>query len=149
MGIAVIILAALAAPVWPADPFVGEWKLNPAKSEYNGRSMPESGMVRFEPEADGLRHIIEWVDAEGRGVRNTFRAKFDGKDYPALGSGQTVSRKRLDSNTLEAVFKKDGKVANRDRWVVSADGKTLSFTSVGVDSATRKPYTTMTIFERQ
>ena len=144
----VILLFVLCGLASSADPFIGEWKMNPAKSEYNGRSMPASGIVRFEPEVDGLRHTIEWIDAEGRGVRNTFRAKFDGKDYPALGSGQTVSRKRLDSNAFEATFKKNGKVANRDRWQVSTDGKTLAFTSAGVES-TGKAYKTTTIFERQ
>ena len=145
----VILLCILCGSAWAADPFIGEWKMNPAKSEYSGKSMPESGIVRFEPEVDGLRHTIEWVDADGQGLRNTFRAKFDGKDYPALRAGQTVSRKRLDPNTFEAIFKKEGKVANRDRWVVSADGKTLTFISTGVESSTGKPYKTTTIFERQ
>jgi hypothetical protein len=144
----VMMLVMLCAPASAADPFVGEWKMNPAKSEYSGRSMPESGTVRFEPEVDGLRHTIEWADAEGQGVRNTFRAKFDGKEYPALRSGQTVSRKRLDANTFEATFKKDGKLTNRDRWAISADGRTLTFTSAGVDSSTGKPFKTTTIFER-
>jgi hypothetical protein len=145
----VLMLVALRGVASAADPFVGEWKMNPARSEYNGRSLPESGIVRFEPEADGLRHTIEWVNADERGVRNTFRAKFDGKEYPALGSGQTVSRKRIDSNTFDAIFKRNGKVANRDRWAVSADGRTLTFTSDGIDSSTGKPFKIMAIFERQ
>ena len=148
VGIALIIVT-LCAPVWAADPFLGEWKMVPSRSDYNGRPMPESGVVRFEAEVDGLRHTIEWIEAEGQGVRNTFRAKFDGKDYPALRSGQTVARKRLDANSFEAVFKKDGKVSNRDRWAVSADGRTLTFTSVGVDLNTRQPFKTTTVFERQ
>jgi hypothetical protein len=150
MSVAILIFViALCAPAWPSDPFVGEWKMNPAKSEYNGKPMPESGIVRFENEVDGLRHTIELIEADGQGVRNTFRAKFDGKDYPALKSGQTVSRKRVDSNTFEATFKKDGKVTNRDRWAVSGDGRTITFTSTGVDSTTRKAFKTTTIFERQ
>jgi hypothetical protein len=144
-----LMLVALCGLAPAADPFIGEWKMIPPRSEYSGRPMPESGTVRFEAEADGLRHTIEWLYAEGRGVRNTFRAKFDGKEYPALGSGQTVSRKRLDTGTFEATFKKDGKVANRDRWAISADGTTLTFTSAGVDSSTRKVFRTTTIFERQ
>jgi hypothetical protein len=145
----VMMLVVLSAPASAGDPFIGEWKMNPSKSEFNGRSVPESGMVRFESEVDGLRHTIEWADAEGRGVRNTFRAKFDGKDYPALSSGQTVSRKRLAPNTFEAIFKKNGKLANRDRWEVSADGRTLILTSAGVDATTGKPYKMTAIFERQ
>lgn len=149
MAVAVFILfVALCAPAWPSDPFIGEWKMNPAKSDYNGKPMPESGIVRFEPEVDGLRHTIEFVEAGGQGVRNTFRAKFDGKDYPALKSGQTVSRKRIDPNTFEATFKKDGKVTNRDRWAISGDGRTITLTSAGVDP-TGKPFKTTTIFERQ
>jgi hypothetical protein len=144
-----MMLVILCRPASAADPFVGEWKMIPAKSEYNGRAKPETGTVRFEPEVDGLRHTIEWVDADGQGVRNTFRAKFDGKEYPALKSGQTVSRKRLDVNTFEATFKKNGKMTSRDRWAISADGRTLTLTSAGVDSSTGKAFQTMTIFERQ
>ena len=145
----VVMFFAVSAAASAADPFIGEWNMVPAKSEYNGRAMPESGTVRFEPEADGLRHEIELVDPDGRGVRNTSRAKFDGKEYPALKSGQTVSRKRLDSNTFEATFKTDGMVTIRDRWSVSADGRTLTFISAGVDSTTSKAFRTITIFERQ
>lgn len=150
MAVAILtLLVALCTPALPADPFIGEWKMNPAKSEYNGKPIPDSGIVRFEPEVDGLRHTIELVEADGQGVRNTFRAKFDGKDYPALKSGQTVSRKRVDPNTFEATFKKDGKVTNRDRWAVSGDGKTITVTSTGVDASTRKAFKTTTVFERQ
>src|SRR3712207_1722866 len=118
----------LSALAFAGEPFLGEWKMNPERCDYKGRPMPDSGVVRFESELDALRHTIEWVNADGTGARNTFRAKFDGKEYPALASGQTVSRKRLDQNTFEAIFKKNGRVTNRDRWSVSVDGKTLTFT---------------------
>jgi hypothetical protein len=111
--------------------------------------MPQSSIARFESEGDGMRYTIEAVEPDGRTTRNTFRAKFDGKEYPALSAGRTVSRKRIDQNTFEATFKKDGKLTNRDRWTMSADGKTIVMTTSGVDSTTGKPYTTSTVYERQ
>jgi hypothetical protein len=147
--VVVLMLVTLCTPAFSADPFIGEWKMDLAKSQYTGKSTPESGVVRFEAEPDGLRHTLEWVNADGGGARNTFRAKFDGKEYPALGSGQTVSRKRLNANAFEATFKKNGKVTNRDRWAVSADGKTLTLTSEGVDSSTGKPFKIAAVFDRR
>jgi hypothetical protein len=142
------MIAVLPVAASAADPFLGEWKMNPEKSQFNGRPLPQSSIARFEPDVEGMRYTVETVDADGKGVRNTYRAKFDGKDYPALSAGRTVSRKRIDQNTFEATYKKDGKLTNRDRWAISPDGKTIVVTTTGVDASTKKPYTTSTVYER-
>ena len=58
----------------------------------------------------------------------TFKAKFDGTDYPETGANghNVVSLKRIDQNTFEELDKRDGTVVNMSRTTVSADGKKMT-----------------------
>jgi len=57
----------------------------------------------------------------------SYDAKFDGNEYPLAGdSGNTVvSLKRIGSDTIEEIDKRDGKVTDIIRSTVSGDGKTI------------------------
>jgi hypothetical protein len=37
----------------------------------------------------------------------------------------------VDAHTVDAIYKRDDKVAQKDRWVVSADGKQMTVTTTG------------------
>ena len=83
----------------------------------------------------------------GRSVGYT--AKFDGKDYPVTGSpyGDTVTLKRVDSHTVEAIVKKDGKVVLVDRRLVSNDRKVLTITQTGMSPNGRSMYNVL-VYDR-
>jgi hypothetical protein len=49
-----------------------------------------------------------------------------------------IAYKRVDAHTLESVQSKGGKETQRQKIVVSADGKTRTVTSTGVDGAGQK-----------
>ena len=59
---------------------------------------------------------------------DSYTAKFDGKDYPYKGDPGTtsVSLKKIDANTIEETYKRNGKVIIVNRMTVAPDGKTLS-----------------------
>jgi len=61
----------------------------------------------------------------------SYVCKFDGKDCAVTGdrASDSVSLKRIDANTFEETFKKDGKVVSMNRLTASADGKSMSVTS--------------------
>ena len=62
------------------------------------------------------------------GTGLSYRAKFDGKDYPVAGDaagGQTVSLKRHGDRSFTETYKRGGKVVEIDRVSVGSDGKTL------------------------
>jgi hypothetical protein len=72
--------------------------------------------------------------------RESYEAKFDGKDYPVTGeAGGTVSLQKVNDNTIEETRKKDGKliavnkmtVEGNTMKVVSKDrnGNVMSFTA--------------------
>ncbi len=71
-------------------------------------------------EGDGLS-----FRTSGEGTRNV---KFDGKDYPNVGSGVKImsSARRVNESTIELSDKIDGKVVNTQQVSVSKDGKTLT-----------------------
>ncbi|HTU46537.1 MAG TPA: hypothetical protein VMF91_15825 [Bryobacteraceae bacterium] len=73
-------------------------------------------------EGDGLSFITS-----GRGTKNV---KFDGKDYPNVGSGMKVvsSAQRVNERTVELRDKIGGKEVDAQEISVSQDGKTLTMT---------------------
>ena len=75
--------------------------------------------------------------------------KLDGKEYtgkgPRVPAGATMSGKRVDDRTMELTFKLKGKKRSTERWVVSADGKTL--TQTVTDAGQSKPE--IEVYERQ
>jgi hypothetical protein len=58
----------------------------------------------------------------------SWEAKFDGKDYPVKGTyaNETVSLKKLSNSSIEATFKRDGKVESVDKITVSPDGRKMT-----------------------
>jgi hypothetical protein len=111
-----------------ADPFIGTWKMNPAKSRSSG-PLPRS-ITTIETDKS-LVH--DGVDANGKAFHGSWAKKLDGKDYPFVGDPDidTISVRKTSPNTLEYVFKKAGKEVGRGQVVVSKDGKT--YTDTGSD----------------
>lgn len=83
--------------------------------------------------ADGLK--MSW-----NGM--SYDAKFDGKDYPMSGDpGNTVvALKRIGSDTIEEIDKRDGKVTDIVRSTVSGDGKTMEVVDTDPVHETRVSY---------
>jgi hypothetical protein len=116
------------------DPELGTWTLDPAKSRYQP-GPPLRSQIRTVEKADrGQRLRNVTTTSDGTNAVVAYTAKFDGKDYPVTGSpyGDTVSLKRVDSRTVEAIVKKEGKVVLTDRRQVSNDRKVLTITQTGV-----------------
>lgn len=76
---------------------------------------------------------------------------YDGKDSPVKGNNpdaDTVARKRIDANTIETVSKKGGKVTTTQTSTVSADGKTRTVRTTGVNASGQKA-NNVAVYERQ
>src|SRR3984957_15133955 len=87
-----------------SDAFIGDWKLNPAKSGFADGRAAKDGRALIEPDnSGGYLQISETVFAEGPALRFNSRVQFDGtpgdgilEDHPV----QYVS-KRIDGNAFE------------------------------------------------
>ena len=147
---AVILLMGFALSAQAADPIVGTWKLNVAKSTYSPGPAPKSITAKVEAAGDGEKLTADGVRGDDTPILVEYTAQYDGKDYPISGSpmADTVSLKRLDANTTERTDKKGGKVVQTLTRKLSSDGKTLTVTIKGTDAEGR-PINNLAMFEKQ
>lgn len=125
------IFFALAA-LCLADPQIGTWKLNEAKSKLNPTAVKTITAI-YSLVGDNVSVVLEAVDKDGRTIHSVWTGKFDGKEYPVIGdpSQDARSYRVVDANTVEVSFIKDAKVTRLNLATVSADGKTRTVTPGG------------------
>jgi hypothetical protein len=147
----VLLMASVAGGMVlaQADPLVGTWKLNIAKSKFSDGVGPKSQTRTWG--ADG-KVTVAGVNPAGANVTYTVTIKPDGKAYPITGTApmgaDSVSTKRVDASTLESTFTKAGKTIDTIRSVVSKDGKTLTLSAKGTQP-NGKPLDDSLVFDRQ
>ena len=147
----VLFLGAIATRSEPSsNPRFGTWKLDPAKSEYEGPAAPpKARTVTIQPAGDGEKTLSETVLPDGTTRTAEFTANYDGKDYPVVGSPQvdTVALRRVDLNTIERTDKKGGQPFATFKIVVSPDGKTMTVSASGATQ--NNPWSLVEVYDRQ
>ena len=133
-----------------ADPIIGTWKLNLAKSKYSPGPPPKSQTVTYEAVGQGVKSTSKGTNAEGNPIDSQYTANYDGKDYPVTGSPNwdAISLKRINANKVEFTLKKAGKVVSTGATVISKDGKTRTITAKGVNAKGEKTSSTA-VYEKQ
>ena len=131
--LSLILLAAVffAAPAFAADPIVGSWKLNVAKSKLADAAL--TGGTRVYTEANGLYTLdqkLTGADGKEKSSRTQYRDGKEEKQAPGGPTDVTVAKK-IDANTWDFDLKKAGKVVGHVHRVVSVDGKTLTVHNAG------------------
>lgn len=129
---AFLVAVAVATLAASDPPYVGRWKLNPAKSDFKGTT------ISFAQAGPG--------EMQFSAVGQSYTFKMDGKDYPAL-FGNTASWKQFDANTWETTQKLKGQVLSVDTTTLSADGKSLTIVSKGT-KPNGEAFQETTAFER-
>ncbi len=150
-SLCMVVLTARAAD----DPQTGHWKIDLARSKYVSAAPPQSSEVKVTPYGkDGVSIDVNAVNAKGEKIVIQYSAEYDGKPYPRteIGpgtiSGQTVTLKRIDAQTIERIVYLGGKPAGTERWAISQDGKTRTVTQSGID-AHGKPINILQIYVKQ
>ena len=124
------------------DPFVGTWKLNPARSQFDPNHRPTAGTMTLEVDASG-QYLMRAEGLDSKGARVTERPQTftpDGvarplPDFPGLA----VVASRPQPNTIQArVTREDGSVVGEGSYVVSADGQSMTATTAGFDTQLRR-----------
>jgi hypothetical protein len=132
-----LLVSALACTeVKPADPLVGTWTLNLARSKFSPGPAPQSLVVTYEQTANGL-HVIAVSTSDGTSSRSEYTATYDGKDVPITGVPQveTTSMRQIDALTSERIDKRAGKRVQSYTRQVYADGRTMVVTQKGTDAS--------------
>lgn len=122
-----------------ANPQLGTWKLNEAKSKL----MPGGGKnttVTYTQEKDMIKVTVDGVDKDGKPRHGVWVGKFDGKVYPSKGNmpWDSASYKVVNERTNDITTLKDGKVAWSGSITVSKDGKSRTVVINGTDANGKK-----------
>src|SRR6267378_1267914 len=117
-----------------ANPHMGTWKLNEAKSKFSPGASKNTTVV-YEAAGDSVKVTVDGVDGAGSPTHNEWTGKFDGKFYPVTGdpTSDTRSYRKINNRTLALTGKKGGKVTLTGRIVVSANGRTRTVNTTGTD----------------
>src|SRR5438445_3341451 len=122
-----------------ADPQMGTWKLNEAKSKMTPGTT-KFNSVTFKNTFGNFKVTADGTDASGKPIHVEWSGKFDGKDYPVTGdpSADTRAYRKLNDRTVEMTVKKNGKVIVTGRSEVSADGKSRTTNAAGTNPRDKK-----------
>jgi hypothetical protein len=147
---AVLSFAGVTVAADAADPVVGTWTLNAAKSTFGSGPALKSQTRTYSQGADGISLSVNGVRADGSAVSQQSTFKYDGKPYPMTGSPDydAISLKRVNGSTVSSTMTKAGKKVGTTTRTISGHGKilTLSTKATGADG---KPYSTVLVFDKQ
>jgi len=127
------ILGALLLGVAPlnaqqANPLIGTWKINMAKSKFSRDNAPPSNSVNVFTAfgKNGISNV-----RQGSNKAN-YSLNFDGKDYPYTGVSDrdAVSGREVNPRLFRLVFKGKGEANQINYLSVSDDGTTLTIFSM-------------------
>jgi hypothetical protein len=141
---------AVVAAAPAADPAIGTWKLNLAKSKFSPGPAPKSQTRTYVESAQGIMLTVQTTAADGKETTTTLTFKDDGKPYAVSGSPDfdMVSVKRVDAFTVHSNQMKAGATVSTAVRTVSKDGKTLTFAQKGMHAAGGK-YDDVSVYDRQ
>ena len=147
-----VMVFAMSARARAEDAFVGTWKLNLAKSQFDPNHRPLDGTMTFEVGPDGSYLMTAEGTKEGGEKVKEHPQSFlvDGQprpipEMPALSGVAT----KPDPNTIRGEARRqDGSVVGSATYVVSPDGRSLKATVSGTDDQLRS-FTQITVWDRQ
>ncbi len=82
---AVALSFVAAAACFAANPHMGTWKLNEAKSKIPP-GMGKNTTVTYAEAKDEVKVTVDGVDKDGKPTHSVWVGKFDGKAYPVKGN---------------------------------------------------------------
>jgi hypothetical protein len=117
------------------DPLAGEWTEDLGKTH-----LRQGPTLKIEADGSGgVRFSGEF----------SYTARFDGKPYDVKNSrNDTVTLQLVDAHTVDAIYRRDEQVTQKDRWIVSADGRQMTLSSTGTFE-TGQRITEKLVFKRQ
>jgi len=100
------------------SPLAGEWTQDLSKTR-----LRQGLAIKIEADgSDGVRFSGDF----------SYTARFDGKQYDLKNSrNDTVTLELVDPHTVDSIYRRDDQVAQKDSWVVSADGQQMTLTTTG------------------
>src|SRR5262245_242549 len=132
-----------------ADPQIGTWILNTAKSKWHPGPIPKSQIITIWWEGDWTVLKVEGTDSSGTVVPSLTRYKEDGEAHPIDNGTATVTVKKVSDYEHHVVEKSLNTTSRIDRHnTYSKDGKVRTSRVTGVNSKGEK-IDRLLIFDRR
>ena len=117
------------------DLFAGEWTQDISKTR-----MRQASTLKIESDGRGGVHFSG---------DSTYTAHLDGKPNDLKNSrNDSVALQVVDSRTVDATYRRDNQVSQKERWIVSADGQQMTVSSSG-SLETGQHFTEKLVFKKQ
>ena len=153
-----------------ADPIIGTWVLNVAKSTFSPGPAPKSETRTYVMEGQEtkvtskgaseprtyktvrqeIKATSTGIDSDGKPTTREWTVVYDGKDRPMTGDpdADMLSLKRIDAFTTEFTQKKAGRVVITGTRAISKDGNVMTITTKGIN-AKGQTTSNVSVFEKQ
>jgi hypothetical protein len=150
LGALLTIGSAVIAAGIDADPVVGTWKLNLAKSTFGGGPALKSQIRTYSQSAQGITLKMKTVGADGKETTTKTTYQLNGNDYPSMGNPDfdSLSGMQTDTSTAEFTLKKAGKPIGKMHRAVSKDGQTLTI-NILLTNALGVQISELAVFDKQ
>jgi len=149
--LALVVSSVISAQSSQSDPRIGTWKLNVAKSKFDSAASRKSETRTYQMSDGAVMVHAETILGDGSKQDVSFNGTPDGKDHPYNATpafyADTVSVRR-EGNGFIGESKKDGKILFTTTDSFSADGKTMTLTTKGVN-AKGQPVNSVRVYEKQ
>jgi hypothetical protein len=100
------------------DLFAGEWTQDLSKTR-----LRQGLALKIETDGSGGIHFLGDF---------SYTARFDGRQYDLKNSrNDSVTLALVDPHTVDASYRRDDQVTQKDRWEVSADGQQMTLSTTG------------------
>lgn len=117
------------------DPLAGEWTQDLGKTR-----LRQGLVVKIDGDGNGGVHFSG---------EDSYTARFDGKPYDVRNSrNDSVTLTLVDAHTVDATYKRDDQMSQKDHWVISTDRSQMTLTSTG-SLETGQRFTEKLVFKKQ
>jgi lipopolysaccharide export LptBFGC system permease protein LptF len=150
IAVVIVALSVIATGAcFAANPHMGTWKLNEAKSEL-APGLGKNNTVVYTEEKDKMKVTVDGVDKDGKPTHGVWVGQADGKTYKMKGNlaWDAAAYKVVNDHTYEITTMKGGKVHTNGKSTVSADGKTRTVSTIGTDEKGNK-FSNKGVFDKQ
>jgi len=143
-----LMLLHTAADCFAADPHIGTWRFNEARSKMHA-GVTKNNTITYSEEGDRIKATADGTDSDGKSNHSVWVGKFDGKVYPVTGNPHHNAERYSVINDHTAAIEglQDGKMVWWGTITISKDGKTRTATLHSHDTNGKK-YTVKKVYDR-
>ena len=142
-----ILTVALPQPGFAqADPRLGTWNLNLAKSTFTQGPAPRSRTITY---TAAIATTVT-IDAAGKSTTMVTMRNVDGRPHRTTGSPDydASALRRIDASSFILSRMKAGRLVSVQKNVLSQDGKTIEVSISGINVA-GQPLVSVAVYEKQ